>query len=137
MALQYGCIKWKTYKIKGDIFCTTQQNSGGAAEYTIIIHDNIKRINQRGFKWFKTFRNYQFWKQTTSLAIKKYVLSSHQIKSSGHRVAVLMHTVTTMSLIGPVRPKYEVPEKHLQYFEVSWRHLEFHCRYTTLEEQIW
>ena len=72
--------QWKTYKIKGDIFCTTQQYSRGAAEYTIIIHDDIKKTNQRGFKWFKTFRNYQFWKQTTSLAIKKYVLSSHQIK---------------------------------------------------------
>ena len=44
-----------------------------------------------------------------------------------------MHTVTTMNLIGP---KYEVPEKHLLYFEVAWRHLEFHCRYATLEEQI-
>ena len=43
MTLQYGCIKWKTYKIKGDIFCTTQQYSRGAAEYTIIIHDDIKK----------------------------------------------------------------------------------------------
>lgn len=75
-------------------------------------------MNQGAFKWLTTFMDYQFWKLAISGTKRKsfnmfYEELSPQTKSPDTRVTVSRQTVYTFNRSGPVRQKYEVPEKIL------------------------
>ena len=50
----------------------------GAVEKKTRKHDKVKSRNQRGFKWLAIFKEYQFWKQTTSRTFKNVLNMFHE-----------------------------------------------------------